>query len=961
MPLWIDNRTVQDTLGRAVPNASVYWLEQPFNVAAVPPSTLVPVATSSTGIILVANNPQITNGYGQASAYMLAGIYTVVIVWSGKIQQVYPDQVVGSLAVPLSLSTINVQDYGAEGGGKAAINNCVANTGSTSITLFGTAGAGSTFSADDAGKTIMIMSGGVDGANLYTTIDTVISPTSIIIHDACSTTPASPGHERDCYWWTPGQNDTVGLQAAINAVNPDAEQVYAPAGVYIYDDTLTSVTNLKAFYGDGAESTIFVAASPTAAKRGFFRAEEGQFFFQMDKMRIVGPSFVRNSLITAYSVSGGTCTMTCANSFSAGDVVLIQLFSTPAAASNFNNRVYTIATASSSQFTFSTSLGNMSGTDNAMVHLDQNGIALANLDSFDWFTSQSELFIQGFAGNGLQHQQPLFAKRKQLYVTNCGGNGINIFQPPTLPVGDDGPSDTTSQYDTCYSLANDGVGYYLGFCQGDTFISCYSEGNNGAFIADSCQALSFQGCQTEEIVSKNAALPGHVFWSRSSASLTFQSCFSILYEDATVTQNVFRVDDTGTWAFGGQEATNNTFSNCFYIPSSTGGGPPPVLNAVIYFDTDTYYNSVPNLTVAGGGVISFHDLGENNSIMYEGQELTSGPLLVRLTGPQATVELVTSIPEGANLNLKQTGDTESRVQATDIGLFFGSGSAPADINIFRDTGGNGLFTTAPSTMEIGYGVTGEAASRISFILDSASTQQIVFGPGTGFPDTSIIRTGVGELTFPQKFYGGIFAPTFAGALDSGSVSFDAGWGAGAALNYITGYNTAFGLAINTSGTPLANPTVTVTFVPQAAAVPTPPATITAIAQGVSTGGLTVVLTAANTFHAGQSITLSGLTLNPGLNGMTFPIFNAIPADILFLYSPTISNGVETGLATIAGIPAFDVPPLPVVTNYGFVDGVNGAMPWQITDLSATYITLTFVGTPATGQTYGFFCHIVAAD
>jgi hypothetical protein len=80
--------------------------------------------------------------------------------------------------------------------------------------------------------------------------------------------------------------------------------------------------------------------------------------------------------------------------------------------------------------------------------------------------------------------------------------------------------------------------------------------------------------------------------------------------------------------------------------------------------------------------------------------------------------------------------------------------------------------------------------------------------------------------------------------------------------------------------------------------PPQPAVITAIAQGVGVFGITVVLNAANNFTAGQKITLSGLSLNPVLNGQTFILTGATPAQLEFSYTPAITAGAETGLATI---------------------------------------------------------------
>lgn len=84
--------TVQNTLGNAISGCSVYYLLQPADVA-----TLTPLATVYSDTVgTVTDNPQITDGYGHAVAYLTEGVlYTVVYVYPNGTQVVYPDQLVG--------------------------------------------------------------------------------------------------------------------------------------------------------------------------------------------------------------------------------------------------------------------------------------------------------------------------------------------------------------------------------------------------------------------------------------------------------------------------------------------------------------------------------------------------------------------------------------------------------------------------------------------------------------------------------------------------------------------------------------------------------------------------------------------------------------------------------------------------------------------------------------------------
>lgn len=85
--------TVTNSLGNAIAGASVYYLTQPSNVSALTP--LAPVFSNSTGT--TASNPQITDGFGHAVAYLNDGqLYTIIYLYTNGTTVVYPDQFVGS-------------------------------------------------------------------------------------------------------------------------------------------------------------------------------------------------------------------------------------------------------------------------------------------------------------------------------------------------------------------------------------------------------------------------------------------------------------------------------------------------------------------------------------------------------------------------------------------------------------------------------------------------------------------------------------------------------------------------------------------------------------------------------------------------------------------------------------------------------------------------------------------------
>lgn len=86
--------TIQNTLGHAIAGASVYYLgPQPVNTTTLTP--LLSVYSDTTGT--PTSNPQITDGFGHAAAYLNTGaLFTCVYVFPNGTTVIYPDQFVGS-------------------------------------------------------------------------------------------------------------------------------------------------------------------------------------------------------------------------------------------------------------------------------------------------------------------------------------------------------------------------------------------------------------------------------------------------------------------------------------------------------------------------------------------------------------------------------------------------------------------------------------------------------------------------------------------------------------------------------------------------------------------------------------------------------------------------------------------------------------------------------------------------
>lgn len=86
---------VKNALGPAVANAQIYVCTQPTtDLIDIPPAPLAQLYSDSLGQNPI-NQPIATDGFGHYDFYIAAGTYTIVVVYSGLIQQIYADQAIG--------------------------------------------------------------------------------------------------------------------------------------------------------------------------------------------------------------------------------------------------------------------------------------------------------------------------------------------------------------------------------------------------------------------------------------------------------------------------------------------------------------------------------------------------------------------------------------------------------------------------------------------------------------------------------------------------------------------------------------------------------------------------------------------------------------------------------------------------------------------------------------------------
>lgn len=154
---------IKSALGPAIPGAQVYVCGQPANTvqAKIPgtqnldpswtPSPQQQLYSDASGMSPL-SQPVITDGFGHCYFYVTPGTYTIVVMNSGRVQQVYADQSIG-LGTGSS-STLTLQTNG------------VPNTLQTLLNLI--PGTNVTLTPDGAGGVTVASSGGGAGTTLQT-------------------------------------------------------------------------------------------------------------------------------------------------------------------------------------------------------------------------------------------------------------------------------------------------------------------------------------------------------------------------------------------------------------------------------------------------------------------------------------------------------------------------------------------------------------------------------------------------------------------------------------------------------------------------------------------------------------------------------------------------------------------------------------------------------------------------
>ena len=116
---WRINEWCKASNGYAMANAQVFFLAQPANTSAFPPTPQVQLYSDPFGLTPIPQ-PLVADGYGFVYAYVAAGTYTMVVALSNVIQNVYADQSYGLSGA--STAQISLQTNGIPNANQGLLN-----------------------------------------------------------------------------------------------------------------------------------------------------------------------------------------------------------------------------------------------------------------------------------------------------------------------------------------------------------------------------------------------------------------------------------------------------------------------------------------------------------------------------------------------------------------------------------------------------------------------------------------------------------------------------------------------------------------------------------------------------------------------------------------------------------------------------------------------------------------------
>lgn len=688
-------------------------------------------------------------------------------------------------------------------------------------------------------------------------------------------------------------DSSVAFQNAINATVAKNTLVYAPSGTYKITSELTnaSAPHFRGLFGDGPNST-FLSFTGLASGNGIIISNAPDWL-NFHGFSMTGPGASIPAHITSWSVSSNVVTFNAVNSFSPGQVVLVQNFNTNG--NRFNNQFLTVTAASGTQFAAHFTTPDGSGTDSGVAAIDRHGIKFSTIGAL--MLTMDEMDIGSFPNSGILFIQPVVSKFYKLRAMNNGWHGFNIIITPPRAVGE-----TATQWDSCWSLGNGGAGWYGHYLQTSTFNNCAGEACQTGIILDFCQSIVLNAFHCEQIVA-GVYLPGDGIRLQSCRGITVNSMFTIWYEDSNINQNVWHITNDGTIP----DVTEGVvFNSPYFVLSSINTPPSAPITTLLNVSSGSFGLEfkepfVQNLTNTS---LTYVDNGTNTVLVERG--ITISPVSITTTidnNPVLTLTNVTPATSGNNPKIPalKIGANVWNGTASISDVWQISGNVAPGANPFTSLQVSHNGSTGPAAVQLNIGTShdpgsfavqqnsaatnsanlnGPLISTVGEYWDGTQTQTDQWGwqglLGTGANPTSTLV--LNHFGTPGKAAVSISAPVTtldlscgkinpvnAPAVTSANVAFS-GWGTGASINFAGGSMTCYTIGILVGTTPSANPTITVTY-------PTPWATFPvilttpqmSIAEGfwvvTSSGTNSVTFTYSTTpTHIGASYDINVLTI-----------------------------------------------------------------------------------------------------
>ena len=212
---------VKTAMGPAVAGSSLYLCSQPANIGSVPPSPLVAIFQDAKGITPWPNNVAICDGFGHAALYAAPGLYTLVVVYGGLVQQVYTDQLVNEL---------NSTGLPVTGDGSFVVSAQSGITTAPNGDLIVTDGSGN---IQDSGIQLAALATTAQLAGLAPSNNTSLTgTTNIALANVVNLNSVLNAAD------FPGVDIGVKINNAIAALTGPAGDILIPAGNYLFSHTI---------------------------------------------------------------------------------------------------------------------------------------------------------------------------------------------------------------------------------------------------------------------------------------------------------------------------------------------------------------------------------------------------------------------------------------------------------------------------------------------------------------------------------------------------------------------------------------------------------------------------------------------------------------------------------------------------------------------------------------------------